>query len=64
VKLAFVRHDLGTAADGLDGDLIAAGDRYDGLQFRIEKTPVAGFGAGMQVMMGHEEAFGCCNGVV
>src|SRR5215216_461543 len=57
VKLAFVRHDLGTAADGLDGDFIAAGDGQDGLQFCIEVAPVAGLGIGMQVMMGHEEGF-------
>ena len=57
VKLALVRHHLGTAADGVDGDLIAAGDGQDGLQFRVEEAPVAGFGAGMQVMMGHGEAF-------
>jgi hypothetical protein len=29
----------------------------DGLQFGFEKAPVAGFGAGMQVMVGHGGAF-------
>ena len=53
VKLAAVRHHVGTAADGVDRDLIAAGDGQDRLQLRFEKAPVAGFGAGMQVMMGH-----------
>src|SRR5829696_2702103 len=57
VKLAFVRHDLGTAADGLDGDFIAAGEGQDRLQFRVEVAPVTGFGAGMQVVMGHEKGF-------
>ena len=57
VKFAAVRHHVGPAADGLDGDFITAGDGQDGLQFRLEKAPVAGFGAGMQVMMGHEKGF-------
>jgi hypothetical protein len=57
VKLAFVRHHLGAAADGLDGDFVTAGDGQRGLQFRVEVAPVAGFGAGMQVMLRHEEGF-------
>ena len=57
VKLVFVRHHLGTAADGLDGDFVTAGDGQRGLQLRVEVAPVAGFGAGMQVMIGHEEGF-------
>ena len=57
VKFAAVRHHVGAAGDGVDGDFIAAGDGQDGLQFRFEKAPVAGFGAGMQVMMGHEGFF-------
>ena len=52
-KFAAVRHHVGAAGDGVDGDLIAAGNGHDGLQFRFEKAPVAGFRAGMQVMMGH-----------
>jgi hypothetical protein len=57
VKLAFIRHHLGAAADGLDGDFVTAGDGQRGLQFRVEVAPVAGFGAGMQVMLRHEEGF-------
>ena len=57
VKLAPVRNHIRTAAEGVDRDLIAAGDGEDGLQFGFEKTPVAGFGAGLQVVMRHGGAF-------
>ena len=53
VKFAAVRHHVRAAADGVDRDLIAAGDGQDGLQFQLEKTPVAGLGAGMKMMMRH-----------
>ena len=56
VKLGPVRHHLGTAADGVDGDFIAAGDGQDRLQFGLEESPVAGCGAGVQMVMRHEEA--------
>ena len=57
VKLAAVRHHVGAAADGVDRDFIAAGDGQDRLQFGFEEAPVAGLGAGMQVMMGHGADF-------
>ena len=57
VKLGIVRDHFGAAGDGIDRDFIAAGDGHDRLQPGFKKAPVAGFGAGMQVMMGHEEAF-------
>ena len=57
VKFAPVRHHVRAAADGIDGDFIAAGDGEDRLQLGFEKAPVAGFGAGMQVMMRHEGTF-------
>ena len=53
-KLALVRHHVRAAADGVDRDLIAAGDGEHRFQFGFEKTPVAGLGAGMQVVMRHE----------
>src|SRR5436305_1523142 len=53
MKPAPVRHHLRAAANGVDRHLIAAGDGKHRLQFRFEKAPVAGFGAGMQVMMRH-----------
>ena len=56
-KLGIVRDHFGSAADGIDRHFIAAGDGHDRLQPGFKKAPVAGFGAGMQVMMGHEEAF-------
>ncbi len=55
MEFAAVRYHVRPAGDGIDRDFVAAGDGQDRLQFRFEKTPVAGFGAGMQVMMGHEE---------
>ena len=59
VKPAAVRHHVRAAADGVDGHLVAAGDGEDGLQLGFEEAPMAGLGAGMQVMMRHEEALGC-----
>ena len=52
------------AAHGVDGDFVAAGDGQHRFQFRFEEAPVAGFRAGMQVMMGHVEASGCGVNVV
>ena len=54
VKLAAVWHDLGAAADRVDGHLVAAADCEHRFELRFKKAPVAGFGAGMQVMMHHE----------
>jgi len=56
VKAAAVRYDLGPAADGVDGYLVAAFDSENGLQFGLEEAPMAGFGAGIQVMMFHDGA--------
>jgi hypothetical protein len=58
VKPAPVRHRLRPAAEGVDRDLIAARDRQYRLEPGIKIAPVAGFWAGMQVMMGHEITFG------
>ena len=57
VKLVAVRHDVRTAADGIDGHFVAAVDGQDGFQPGFEKAPMAGLGAGMQMMMGHGENF-------
>jgi hypothetical protein len=53
VKLVAVGQHVRPAADGVDRHLIAAGDGEDGLQRGFEEAPMAGFGAGMQVVMGH-----------
>ena len=53
VKLRAIRHRVRAAADGVDGHLIAAGDGEDGFQFRFEKAPVAGLGAGLQMVVRH-----------
>jgi hypothetical protein len=42
VKPAPVRHHFRAAADGVDGNFIAAGDGEDGFQLRFEEAPVAG----------------------
>ena len=57
VKLLSVRHHVRAAADGVDGHLIAALDGEDRLPFRFEKPPVAGLGAGMQMMVRHDGTF-------
>jgi hypothetical protein len=57
VEFVAVRHHVGTAADGVNGHFIAAIDGEDGFQLGFEKAPMAGLGAGMQMMMGHEGAF-------
>ncbi len=57
VEFASIGHHIGAAADGLDRDLVAARYREDRLQLGFEKAPMAGFGAGFQVMMGHVTAF-------
>ena len=54
VKPAPVRHHVRPAADGVDRDLIAAGDGQDRVELCFEKATMAGLGAGMQVMVGHE----------
>ena len=53
VKFAAVGQHVRTAADGVDGDLVAAGDGENGLERGLEEAPMTGLGAGMQVMMGH-----------
>ena len=53
MKRLAIGHHVRSAADGVDGHLIAAFDGEHGLQFGFEKTPVAGLGAGMQMMVGH-----------
>ena len=45
MKFAPVGQHLGAAADGVDGDLVAAFDGQDGLQRGFEKAPMTGFGA-------------------
>jgi hypothetical protein len=61
VKLGTIGQHVRSAADGIDGDLVAAGDRQHRLQLRFEKAPMAGLGAGMQVMMCHEVSLEYCN---
>src|SRR5689334_14186750 len=56
MKPAFVRHDVWAAADGVDGYLIAAVYREHWLELRFKEAPMTGFGAGMQMMMGHERS--------
>jgi hypothetical protein len=56
MKLLRVRHCVGAAADGVDGHLVTAGDGQDRFQPRLEEAPMAGFGAGMQVVVRHLEA--------
>jgi hypothetical protein len=53
VKLVAIGHHLGAATDGVDRNLVAAVDCQDRLQLRLEEAPMAGFGAGMQVVMRH-----------
>ena len=53
VKFASVRHHLRAAADGVDGHFIAAGDGEHGFQLGLEEAPMAGLGAGMQMVMRH-----------
>ena len=53
VKFGLVGKLVRAARDRVHGDLIAAVDGQDRLEFRFEKAPVTGFGAGMQMMMGH-----------
>lgn len=57
VKLAPVGDDFRTAADGIDGDLVTAGDTKHGLEFRFEEAPVTGFRAGWEVVMRHDGPF-------
>jgi hypothetical protein len=64
MKLLSVRHHIPAAADGVDGHFIAALDGEDRLQFRLEKPPVAGLGAGLQVMVCHDGASGWDRGRV
>ena len=64
MKLLPVRHHIRAAADGVDGHFIAALDGEGRLQFRLEKPPMAGLGAGMQVMMRHDGASGWDRGRV
>src|SRR5262249_30381980 len=54
MEFVAVRHHVRSPRHRVDGNFITALDRQDRLQLRLEKTPVAGFRAGMQVMMGHE----------
>jgi hypothetical protein len=44
VKLCFVGHDIRTAADGVNGHLVAAFDREHRLEPGFEETPMTGFG--------------------
>ncbi len=53
MEFGLVRKLLRAARDGVHGDFVAAVDGQDRLEFRFEKAPVTGLGAGMQMMMGH-----------
>ncbi len=57
VEFALVRQLVRAAADGIDGDLVAAPDGQDGPKLGFEEAPMAGFGARMQMMMGHDKSF-------
>ncbi len=53
VKFGPVGHHVGAAADGVDGDLVAALDREHRLEFCFEEAPVAGLGARREMMVCH-----------
>src|SRR5262249_30891542 len=57
MEFAAVGHHVGAAADGLDRDFVAAPDREDRLELGFKEAPMAGFGTGLQVMMGHVMSF-------
>jgi hypothetical protein len=50
-----VGHELGVSRHAVDRHFVTALDGEHGLELRIEKPPMAGLGAGFEMVVGHRE---------